>query len=978
MKRFKQFNKYKLGKKFNLSMACVGVLCSIGAVSAEETSNAEKGTEQENIEVIEVRGIFASSAKNLALKRTSGAVVDAITAEDVGKFPDRNVADSLQRVPGVIIGRDGGEGSNVSIRGLSPELTFTQLNGNYIASATRDNPGRSFNYSLLPSTMISMAEVYKSPQAHMDEGGVGGTVILHTRKPLDMEANSGVFSFDMTKSDVSDETDPAFSGLYSWKNDSETFGALVGYTHQKRLSKTMGMNSETWRWWADDADNNPAVTTDGKVVDNVPGFGAITAANGKTFDGFWAPQSMNASIKTQQREREGTQLSLQWLPTDELELGFNYFRFNVSDNFSQQINKIPEWGLNCCGPDLDIRTFDGDSMVFDDSGTILQAVTYRDDIVGDGSSRPLLYPFMTGTASFEESTSETFDFNIAYIGDDFEASVVFGHTKANGGPDELFETAYTANNWGLQPNVNGNSLAAWDISSGDLAMTFDNDIINKMHDGVAGATNNAGSTRSGFTNSSIEETYFQADFIKDVDFWNITSLMAGIKYRRGDVHRETGRTIWTTPEGAEYQWARVVPTAQETFSQHSASNQTGGFQANVFPMIDFDLYRNFLVDNMGEPTRIYENNKVFNVGEEVKAAYLQANFELDSVRGNFGVRVVSTNQFGQSSDKFTFLQDYYDESVVDPVSNPEGVLPKEQREKEIIQSNLQSNSYTDVLPSFNIAWDMTDKIVIRGAVAKVISRPSYNDIGAEENLTFTSDEYANDRAVYGAIPGWTGDGGNKNLKPFEAWQFDLGLEWYYKDGSGAGIALFRKNVDNFIVPLVIDTTRQIGEETVSVMNYSTSANGSDAVSQGVEFFVQHSFDSGFGLSANYTLNDTNSTDVSLDGTKVGESPLVGSADYQTNMSAYYENDVFSVRASYNKRGEVVGGIYSGMNTYTEAYDQVDVNASYELIENLNLTASVINLTESEFRTHLGDDTSARLFSSEYSGRRFYLGLDYSF
>ncbi|BBM00371.1 hypothetical protein GL2_04450 [Microbulbifer sp. GL-2] len=133
---------------------------------AEDTSDSD-----ERIEEVQVIGILESSTRNLEIKRDSNAIVDAITAEDVGKFPDKNVADSLQRVPGITITRSGGEGNRVSIRGTSDEWTLTQLNGNYIATSDGGAPSRSFNYTLMPSNMISKVEVYKSPEARIDEGG---------------------------------------------------------------------------------------------------------------------------------------------------------------------------------------------------------------------------------------------------------------------------------------------------------------------------------------------------------------------------------------------------------------------------------------------------------------------------------------------------------------------------------------------------------------------------------------------------------------------------------------------------------------------------------------------------------------------------------------------------------------------------------------------------------------------------------------
>jgi outer membrane receptor for ferrienterochelin and colicin len=172
--------------------------------AAQAQKNAAQAQQDEAAQAgdIIVTGYRESIEQSLAQKRNANAFVDVITAEDVGKFPDKNVADSLQRVPGVIIDRDGGEGSRVSIRGLSSDLTLTELNGNFIASADSDDPSRSFNYLLLPSALIGSVEVFKSPEARLDEGGVGGVIINHTRKPFDLEPWSGSVSAEGTYSDV--------------------------------------------------------------------------------------------------------------------------------------------------------------------------------------------------------------------------------------------------------------------------------------------------------------------------------------------------------------------------------------------------------------------------------------------------------------------------------------------------------------------------------------------------------------------------------------------------------------------------------------------------------------------------------------------------------------------------------------------------------------------------------------------------------
>ena len=193
-----------------------------------------------------------------------------------------------------------------------------------------------------------------------------------------------------------------------------------------------------------------------------------------------------------------------------------------------------------------------------------------------------------------------------------------------------------------------------------------------------------------------------------------------------------------------------------------------------------------------------------------------------------------------------------------------------------------------------------------------------------------------------------------------------------------GAALFRKDVKNFVVPLVLDLTQNVQGQQVLVRQYSTQANGASAVSEGVELYAQHTLDFGLGAQVNFTYNHTSTADVSLNGTKIGTSPLVGSAKTQWNASVFYEKHGVLLRASYNRKGEQVGGIVSGLNVYSDPYEQVDLNAQYNLTDHISLTASVINLTKSEQRAHLGNDTTARYYSSQYTGRRFYSGVQWTF
>ena len=929
------------------------------------------------MEVIEVRGIRSSMAENLDVKRMSGSVVDAITAEDIGKFPDKNVADSLQRVPGVVIERDGGEGSSVSIRGLSSELTFTQLNGNFIASSPGE-PSRSFDYALLPSSMIESVEVYKSPEARLDEGGVGGTVLMHSRKPLNMDANSGVFNIESTYADVTKEYEPQFTGLYSWKNDNENFGVLVGYTYQERTNRTLsgGTNANVWRYTG----TGQATDIHGNTVDNNNGWDTINDANGNSYDGVWFPQVVRGSVLNEKREREGIQFSSQWRPTNRLELGFNYFGFTLGQDRTESVIDIPEWSLN---PDFltDVN--------LDESGTIVTGMQY--DAMASGVENDMQFPWMRGSYVREESTSDTFDFNLTYEGDNFKARFVIGNTQSEGGPEESWEAAYKSSNAGENAATiqNAAQTAGWSLNQNNVSLNIDPNTLVNLQNGVGGGRD-AGSSNSSFVRSELEEDYYQADVDFYVDWGFLKTIRTGVKYRNSILHRETGNTFFLEPnfdiaagEASEqgitrfdsYQWNGGMPLAQNVFT--SENNIAGGFDINQMPSIDWNKYRDMVTASYVPYTRI-EDNFVYDIEEKISAFYIQGDFEFSEVRGNLGVRVVQTKILTSSTDLYTYQLDHTNDETGEPVTG-------DARFVEDYQLVTQQNKDTQVLPSFNIAWDATDDLVIRGAIAKVISRPDYSDLGAQQRITYVSGEWAEDRAAFNELPGFSGSGGNKNLKPFESVQADLSIEYYYGEGSAVGLALFHKKVDNFVVPLVIDVEQNFAGKnnivdagTINIAPYSTVGNGTDAVSKGAEVFIQHAFDSGFGFYANYTYNKTNKADVTINGEEFGQSALIGSAKYQYNTSVYYEGGYFNVRASYNKRGETVLGLNSGLNVYQDPYEQIDVNASVNLYDGLSFTAAVINLTKSESVTRLGNDTDSRLLNTSYSGRRYYAGFNYSF
>lgn len=965
---------FPLSTAFKRSVICTAIICAMGTANAEEVDKEKTNKEKlEEIEVIEVSGIRGSTAKNLNIKRFSNAIVDAITAEDIGKFPDKNVADSLQRVPGIVIQRNGGEGSTVSIRGLSSDLTFSQLNGNFISSSPGE-PSRSFDYGLLPSAMIDKVEVYKSPEARLDEGGIGGTILMSTRKPLEMDANSGVLQFETTYADVTDKTEPQLTGLYSWKNDSEDFGFLVGYTQQTRTNRTLSSSVYNWRWTGA---SGTATDINGNLVDNNQYNAPLIDADGNTLAPAWVPQVVTAEVVEQERKREGFQFTTQWRPTDNIELGMNYFRFQLGLDSTTSSVKYPEWDYTS-GLITDTQR--------DPSGTIFTGVDFTSG--ADGNNNNTAFPWITGKYTEEESTSDTFDFFGTYDGDGYSIAIKLGHTESKGGPVVDYDTAFY--------NDGAADYYGWGINDNELSIYMDPAMLNNLTSGTGGSFD-PGSSNSSFITSTLEEDYIQADIEFDVDWGIIDNIRTGMKYRDGALHRETRNTFYLSPDfdiaageaspggitrNDSYQWSGGEPELAGMLHESSLGNFPGGINTNLFPAMNWEKYHKHLSTNFQRYDRI-EDNFVYDISEKITAAYVQADFVGEDYRGNFGLRYVETETTGSSNDRVEYHYDYY-------YPNTEDQIPVEDREVNVDKVIEQVSTNTQVLPSFNISYDISEELVLRAAVAKVMARPDYSDLGGQERLTWTSNERANDRSAVNEVAGWAGSGGNKNLEPFLAWQSDISLEYYYGEGSALGLNIFYKDVDNFVVPLIITASRDVplmefpsvgetaGGANTTINNYSTTANGTNAISQGVEVFIQHHFESGFGLSGNYTLNDTNKADVSVNGEKMGESNLLGSSDFQFNSSFFFENTDFSARISYTLRGKTSLGLQNGMQTYLDEYQQVDANASYNLMENLVLSASVLNLTEEEEFSYVGDDTQDRYLSNSYSGRRFYAGISYKF
>ena len=989
-----------------------------------DKKEAAKATNPTELQAVVVTGFRQSIDANLQDKRNTNEIVEVVNAQNIAQFPAQNIADALQYVPGVVISRSDGEGKNISIRGLAPQLTLTELNGNYVASAdTSSGLDRSFNYQLLPANMFSSVKLYKSQMASLDEGGIGGVVEANTRKPLDMKPNDGFVSLNETGADNNGKINPQVSGLYSWHNSDDTFGVLVGGAYNKRQETEYTSSATNWYWWGNNYDTQPPVNVHGDqfgsfVEPNIPTWGnvppgGIIDQGGRGYSGYWMPQQFSTSQTQLNLKNKAAQLTLQFKPSDHFQMTANYFRFQLNRQQITNTLEVPEWNL----PTDTYANQQGsllapNGLSFDRSGTIVTGANYRLPAAGTGCNsltNPVTgaqrqavdvcstqTPWVTGNYSVEKATSQTA--NIAgewNTGGILTGTFNLGRTWATGGPSVEFGAAAKPRNFVNGQWVDGSQYSQWSLT-GTPGLSASTDTLQNMLAGQGQM--DLGSTGSSFINTATSQNVAQADFTLDFDKDWLSSLQFGVKYRDNRASQQSGELRWYCP-GTQEQFQGCDPNAgtlQSSFLEpYELTTNTLAYHDNIFPALDFPAYYNYL--NQTYPSvRYMDPDNQASVHESVSAAYVQANFDTETLHGNLGLRYVDTLQDVTTANQInTYSAEYYhgaDGSALICPNTGVNVVgsacapgdfqyrPQEQWDQETYTLNTQRRRYRNFLPSFNLVWNFADGFDLRVAANRAMARANYGDLAQLGTLNNYTQAYYNDRSQFGApLPGWYGSGANNNLQPFLATQYDAAVEWYYAPESVLGFDLFYKAVKNFVVPVTVENFMvDVGGTPTLFQQYSTNANGSSGVSKGIELYTQHTWSSGFGVIANYTLNKTNSTAVSIGDTQIGSASLIGSAKYAANLSLFYQKNGLLLRASSNWTGRVMDGLAAGLPEYTAPHNEIDLNGDYEINKHLTVTGSILNLTRSTARSYLGSDTTNRLNTLEYDGRQYYLGLTYKF
>ncbi|MEZ0470107.1 TonB-dependent receptor [Luteimonas salinilitoris] len=571
-------------RKSALSAAIVA--CIAFNAHAQDASQAPNSTEQaKQLDTVTVTGYRGSLEKSQAVKRSANAIVDAISAEDIGKFPDTNAAESLAHLPGITVDRQFGEGEKVSINGTDPALNRVLVNGQTIASGDwggnpTDTSGRTFNYTLLSPEIIGLMEVYKTPEARIDEGSIGGTVIVHTRKPLDLPRNTVRGSVGYNYNDRSKDGNPRASALWSWKNDAEDFGFMVSATHDKQSISRAGI--EYWGY-----------------VTGLPATATITG-EGDPAEAL-LPVGISSSYFQQDRERDGLQAALQWKPNERNE--FNLTGIYVKgkyDNFSQARYVCPACSLGQIT-----------------SATIDDGYVVAADVDGDAYAQ---HDF-----NLRESQVETRSLHLRHdwYGDNWVFTTQAGTTSAKGGkdPEYLMKTLLLSGGFDFEydathtiVNYDNNDASNWGLAPG------------QQYGGQY------------YETSRDKERYFQFDATQDVEWGPIHQVQLGYKYTNHD------NGVSSRGNAVDVVSALNLTEILGGLSPSGLYDGLGaGGDLASWPVAD--LGKAIAYFNTLEPRGPYNFNygPSFDVKEITTALYAQANFESGKWRGNLGVRYVDTS-----------------------------------------------------------------------------------------------------------------------------------------------------------------------------------------------------------------------------------------------------------------------------------------------------------------------------------------------
>lgn len=898
-----------------LSASIVAALSFSSAAIAQEAPAT--GDEATDLDVVVVSGIRGSLEKSLDTKREASTRVEAVSAEDIGKLPAKNVADALQQLPGVNISSssasEGGfdEADRVSLRGTNPSLTQTLVNGHSVGTgdwfvlSQVANVGRSVSYSLFPAEIVDQVIVHKSSEAKLVEGGTAGSVDIITRKPLQYADKLTINgSVGAVYADLPGDTDPQVSALLNWKNDADNLGVLVQAYYQKRNLRR---------------DGQEVVGGYGQIAYDAP----VTATN-PDLAGVLYPNLLGAVYFTQERERIGGNVDVQFKANDDLTFDINGFYSKLeADNYNRNYMMWTSQFANTRAP-LPGYTVDNNLLTNAEYPAVNDPANVLPYGVYDMISRPNASSeskFLTLEADWRASDNLDMHFQV-------------GTTKGIGASptQDVLET-------GIGPNAG----ASWNMHGIDEAI-----------DWSLGGNNTAANhlPQNGwiFGGQGIEVIDQEDWFAADASLFTngdstFSSLDFGLRYaqheRRNDYEIAQGPN-WAS----DWQDINAYPGAGGFYPGDFGDALGGRFPGGIWYYTPDQLAQiNADFANRNDPERFYFSD-VYGVYEENYAAYVQANFLGDRWSGNVGVRYVKTD-----SDIS------YTQALPIGSGIPGAITGSAFGDYLKVSSE---NNYSEFLPSANFKYDFNDDLVLRLAASRTMTRPDYSALAGSLSL----DDLTH-----------TGSGGNPQLDPLVSTNFDASIEWYFAPRALLSFGAFHMDMRDYI---------SFGTQTIQYKDQQASfEQGVDVYSDyqvsipvntdgkltGYEVAYQQPIGEYFGFNANYTFADGETDDGK---------PLNGASRNTYNLAGYFENDRFSARVSYTFREAFYAGVSRTDEFYQDDFGTVSASLGWKINDNMSLTLDGLNLNDPTYSYYTNSAVGYLPYAMYSNGRQYYLSYRFTY
>jgi TonB-dependent receptor len=1011
---------------FHKTPLAEGVALALGATMAMPAV-AQEGT----VEEIVVTGIRGSLMQSMDIKRQADGVVDAISAEDIGDFPDTNLAESLQRITGVSIERERGEGNRVTVRGFGPQFNLVLLNGRQmptsggIFGAPQGND-RSFDFSNLASEGISAVEVYKSGRADVPSGGIGSVINVKSTRPLEnpgLKVSVGAAgSYDQSTTFREDTSwTGEVSGIISNTFADDKFGVSLTLVHQEREHGAATAQVNGWRsfdganhisWGAaEGVCDNAEAPADTSAFAGQEQWGAISIPcfgwegpsphtnRPEPGEVYSVPQAIIYNLSDYERTRTNGQLTMQFRPIEAVTATLDY-TFTEKEE-KRTYNDLSAW-----------FNFGAQTTVWPEQGDNLTPDVYQENLGGSDFS-------MGSGQDAYKNENESIGFNLLWdVSDALTLHLDYHDSSAETSP---------ASEWGTNALL---SLAAY---TRDQTVGYFGQELPILELGLNAPLNPDQMTITGsvfdIRRSKMDlaqftaggNFYFEDSFVESIDF--------GVQLT--DVEN---RNLESTVQRDS--WSAQSPLG--AISDLLTPASTAGAFDEIPGSGDSRLQQDFFLWSMPEMIARAEqlmasgDMPIFNPGnldfgpcgtalcpstnytldraaqEETASVYLQVNMatELASrpVSMRLGLRYEQTDV-----DNTVFYPNY---TGLRWVSGNE--LSYTNNGEQIFEN--QKNDYNYLLPNFDFRIDITDDIVGRFSASQTITRPTFQQ--SQGGLTIDAPYRAG---------GGTGFRGNPGLKPLESDNFDLSFEWYYSEGSYVSVGYFYKDVTNFVNneittenlfglpdpvfgPLgvacdafsfnfppvygcILDTFPDEegvnaadgiiegvpGRDPLAVFQVSNPINTDETTVDGWELNLQHNFgDTGFGFILNATFVDT---DDNYDPNNLNDQFAIFGLSDSANFIPYWENEDWSVRVAYNWRDTFLNGTGQGAvggngPNFVDEYAQWDMSVSYWATDNLQFYADALNITNETTYVY-GRDKNSTLFATQY-GPRYTLGVRYKF